>query len=499
MCVPYNPEFRQLIPSLLLEMIPANPRPPEQKPLEEGVWIPPPPLKWHQRWRRGWRLIAVIAVVLTAYGVMRGGKDYRMVKTWRARWIAREALDLSDKEPPEKAIALLEKAATLSPNDPAVLRTMADFNEPRQDMMALYALRRLVSNGDGNDADRERLCRLAFDWGHPELAASETLRAWARADPETLEVRPLELSARWMAGRGQPAEAERRLRRARERAQGTPAAPAIEVALSRLLLASPAAEDGSEKVIKEATDRLTGIIKETGPGSLVRADALKLLASVLLRRDWAAIMPPDLSVIVKQALAEQSAATQKDPAAALDFRLLICGIDLALAHGEGEAIGRELIRQTQSADARQRLTVARWLNNHQLFPLTLEVCDAHGKTDRDWFTARLDALFALKKWDQLTALLSDPAQPLSAIVKTLFLYRVEQASGGNAAVLEQRRKEIAAMASHAETHDVLYVAGNFERTRQYAPALELYTGLQQQSRRMVRQRGRSGRMAEYQL
>ena len=87
------------------------------------VWEPPVVLAWHQRWIRGWRLVVVLVALAAGYAVWRGKDDYRSLKAWRARQLAAEALDTNKTKTPEEAIALLDKAGTLAPNDPAVLRS----------------------------------------------------------------------------------------------------------------------------------------------------------------------------------------------------------------------------------------------------------------------------------------------------------------------------------------------------------------------------------------
>ena len=104
---------------------------------EVEPWEIPQPRNLLQRWVQGWRLLLLISVLGIGYVSWRGGRDYYAFKAWRACGIAAEAAQASAAGSPEKAAALLDQAAILAPLDPQVMRTMADFCEPRQDIMAI--------------------------------------------------------------------------------------------------------------------------------------------------------------------------------------------------------------------------------------------------------------------------------------------------------------------------------------------------------------------------
>jgi hypothetical protein len=446
---------------------------------EEEAWMPPVELVWYQRWLRGWRLVVVIIALGSLYGAIRGLKDYRHIKAWRARGLAAEALKFTAPEDLSKAVALLEKAGTLSPNDPVVLRSLADFNEPRQDLMALYALRKLVNNGDATPQDRERLCLLAFDWGQPELAPTDMLAEWAATPAENLSLRPLELSARWLAMRGQAPEAERRLKSALEQAGNSPAADGIELALCRLLLTSGIAQQGNAAFLQEISTRLQQLVSRTVPPSLVRADAIRLLTSMLAHRAWSTLLPTNLDQFVQKSLVEQAAAT-KDGATILKYRLLDMGISINRLPARRTALADRLMEEMMGAPLPQKLVVARWLVEQQLFERALDFIRTNPDylKDRNWFTVELDALFGLRQWEVLKERLTMSDSPLPAVVIALFKYRVAQAQQAPSETLEPLLANITTAAQQAEYSDALYVAGNLEKTREVTTALKLYERLQ---------------------
>ena len=199
-------------------------------------WDPSPEPNLIQRWLTGWRLVLVLAVLALAYLQWRGGRDYAHFKAWRARGIATKATAAAGAGDPAKAINLFDEAAILAPIDPTVMRRLADFCEPRQDVNAIHALRQVIRSGEASPADCERLCRLALDMGHAELAHGPTLQAWGQASPDTLSVTQLRLSAIWLANRGQYLEGSDRLRQALVKAEGTDQTLLLQIALARLII-----------------------------------------------------------------------------------------------------------------------------------------------------------------------------------------------------------------------------------------------------------------------
>jgi hypothetical protein len=456
--------------------------PPQPPPREHETWSPPNRRTWPQRLLRGWGLVGTILCLVLLYGVFRGRHDYRMFKSFLSHKEVTKAMKLAAEGDSEGAIVLLEKAGARTPNDAAVLRALADFNESRQDPMTLYALRKLVNNGDSTQEDRERLCRLAFDWGHAELADTETLRDWALSDTASLELRPLELSARWMASRGQGAEAESRLRKALQMANDDAATPAIEVVLTRLLLNSPPAQAGKAEVIQECVALLLNALELTAPPVPIHGEAAKLLSAMALKPEWAEHITEAAIDRSRKALVAQAAAL-KNPVQAMDFRLQERGLQIKFRPSQKSEIVEEIVKQVSASSEQERAVATRWLIAND-FPLrALEICDTidHQLTDREWFTLRLDALHALKRYEEVKQLLSAPQQPLPSIVRAQFILTEEKSLQAPEEQVEAARNAVRGTLARAEFKDVLTAAGVMERTGEVVLAQELYDSLQNHS------------------
>ncbi len=456
--------------------------PPQPPPRENQTWSPPVSRTWPQRLLRGWGLVGTILCLLVLYGLIRGRQDYRNFKSFLSHQEVTKAMQLAAAGDDNGVIALLEKAGARTPNDAMVLRALADFNETRQDPMTLYALRKLVNNGDSAPEDRERLCRLAFDWGHAELADTETLRDWALSETTNLGLRPLELSARWMASRGQGAEAEGRLRKALQMAQDDMATPAIEVALARLLLNSPPAQMGSAGVIHECVVLLTKALERTSPPVPIHGEAAKLLSVLALKPEWAEHVTEATIERTRKALLAQSQASES-PVQAMDFRLQERVLQMKYRPSQKSEIVEEVVKLARTASEKERMVIARWLLSNDFSLRAMEICETIDQqlTNREWFTLRLDALHALKRYEEVKQLLAAPAQPLPQIIKAQFLLTEEKSLQAPEAAVEASRKAVRDAASRSEFKDTLNAAGVLERTGEVTLAMDLFQGLQNHS------------------
>lgn len=452
---------------------------------DDDPWEPQTPPGFIKRWTSGWRLIGLIAVLTIAYGSWRGGQDYQSLKSWRARTLATKAAAAAASGQSQEAAALLDQAAILAPLEPQVMRTMADFCEPRQDIMAIYALRQIVRSGAATSADLERLCRLAIDWGHPEMAATDTLKEWAAAPPGNLTALQLRLSALWFASRGQYTEGENRLRQALNLAEGTPESPVLEVALSRLQMNAASSSGMAESAAAEPLRRLSSVAYSPSTPLTLRAEATRLLAGLLLHPSRRELLTPVRVDLLRTAFTDLAAESAKtDPATATGYQLAAVTVDLAASPDRRDVIMKDVVAQANKTPPAPRLTIARWLNENAAPQDALTLCNLPPLTDApdatqpaDWFTVRLDAHYALREFDPAIALLSTPSQPLPAHQQELYLYRLGRAAGHDETRLAARRTSLEKAAARAQPKDALAVAENLERSGYTASALTLFTSL----------------------
>jgi hypothetical protein len=378
----------------------------------------------------------------------------------------------------EKAISLFDQAAILAPLDPTVMRHLADFCEPRQDINAIHALRQVIRSGEASPADYERLCRLALDMGHAELAHGPTLQEWSQASPDTLSLTQLRLSAIWLANRGQYLEGSNRLRQALVKAEGTDQTPLLQIALARLIIDAASSSGMAENAAQEPLQFLTGVAYNPSSPLNLRVEATQLLGGLLLhpaRRELLTPLRADLLRTAFTDLAKEIAPA--DAKRAISYQLAASTVDCTAYPERRPAIIESVLKKATTADT--ALPAAGWLNDNQCYQETLDLCAKYHDTGDGfgWFSAKLDALFALKSYDEAEDLLNLKDQPLPAHLQQLFLYRIDLAQGRDETTLDARRKELEKAAFRAPPEAVFSAAKNLELSGDKLTAFNVYSTL----------------------
>jgi hypothetical protein len=444
-----------------------------------------------QRWLTGWRLVLVLAALALVYLQWRGGRDYAQFKAWRARGITTKAMAAAAAGDPAKAISLFDEAAILAPLDPTVMRRLVDFCEPRQDINAIHALRQVIRSGEASPADYERLCRLALDMGHAELSHGPTLQAWGQASPDTLSVTQLRLSAIWLASRGQYLEGSDRLRQALVKAEGTDQTLLLQIALARLIIDAASSSGMAENAAQEPLNLLTGVVDSPSAPLALRLEATQLLGGLLLHPARRGLLTPLRADLLRTAfmdLAKEIAPA--DAKGAVSYELAASTVEYTVYPERRSAIIESVLKKATTADT--ALPTAGWLNENQCYKEALELCaqfnagnaaDNHAADDNaadsssGWFTAKLDALFALKSYDEAEDLLNLKVQPLPAHLQQLFLYRLDLAQGRDEATLDARRTALEKAAVLAPPEAVFSAAKNLEQSGDKLTAYNLFSTL----------------------
>ncbi len=477
--IPFDGAFAPIAPGapVLLPEVPREPGAEGSEDDGDAGWEFTEGPSLARQWSRGWRLLLVMAVMVGAYGKWRGGRDYQGFKAWRARTLTAQAIQAMAGGLPEKASALLDQAAILAPREAVVMRAMADFCESRRDIMAVYALRQLVKIGASDEADRERICRLALDWGHPELILPEVLKEWEQADVKGLSLVQLRLSALWMVSRGLNREGEARLRLALQQAAGTAEVASLEVALGRMIMNAASATGMAESAAAEALRLLSGVAYSPTAEARLRAEATRLLAGLLLHPSRIQLLTPVRAELLCGAFRELAEAEQ-DVAAAAGYELAAVSVELAAFPERKEALVRALVEKSATSSLEQRLAAARWFNEHGLPKQALDIClnSPEEQVKVPWFTARIDALFALREFDRARAALQFADDPLPEHLRRLFLYRIERESRPNVDALAAMRVELEQAVAKASSQEALSAAENLERSGDTETALSIYNG-----------------------
>jgi hypothetical protein len=387
------------------------------------------------------------------------------------------------------------------------MRRLVDFCEPRQDINAIHALRQVIRSGEASPADYERLCRLALDMGHAELSHGPTLQAWGQASPDTLSVTQLRLSAIWLASRGQYLEGSDRLRQALVKAEGTDQTLLLQIALARLIIDAASSSGMAENAAQEPLNLLTGVVDSPSAPLALRLEATQLLGGLLLHPARRGLLTPLRADLLRTAfmdLAKEIAPA--DAKGAVSYELAAATVEYTVYPERRSAIIESILKKATTADT--ALPTAGWLNENRCYKEALELCaqfnagnnhadgnhaddannnhaddDNHAAADNaadsssGWFTAKLDALFALKSYDEAEDLLNLKDQPLSAHLQQLLLYRIDLAQGRDEATLDARRKALEKAAVLAPPEAVFSAAKNLEQSGEKLTAYNLFSTL----------------------
>ncbi|MFN0130089.1 MAG: hypothetical protein ACKV19_25780 [Verrucomicrobiales bacterium] len=454
--------------------------------LPDEIWQPAPELRWWQRWRRGWRLAVVVVGVAVAYVLWRGPTDYRAAKAWRGRILAGQAREAMVAGDGDVARRLLDRAGMLGPRDALVLRTIADFAESRDDVMALYALRQLQSTGQADEADLLRQAQLAFDWGRPELAPVDAVRAWAGSPADSLDAARLEAGAWWLAGRGRLVEAEARLRRAIDTAVAAgevTEARRLSLALAQLLVSTARGRPTSVRV-DEAIARWLQVGQDAAaaPGDV--AEAMEQAAAAVVafielssgdEPEWAG----SFSEVLAYRLDTAPDATRGR------LRVAQASWDRHRRPWEGSVVADDLVLEALDAPAAPAWHYGRWLQRHGFFEQTVRLAEARLAGENptsDWFFLRLDGLFGQKQWELVRQALEATGAPVSPTKRRLFLYRLVLASEAGSTAIEEAQSALRDALRTAEAAEVLEVASNLEAAGDRSLAIECYHQVQRHER-----------------
>ena len=443
----------------------------------EDGWMPLHDLPWHRRWRQGWRLAVVLTAVPLVYLIWRGAEDYQSLKQWRAMgWLA--AMEKADSMDSKRDY--LQKAGILAPGHEPVIRAVADFCEKAGDggtaLLAFQQLRRIRRE---SPADEIRRLRLALALGRLDEETRGVLGSWSKEEAGSLEAEKVVLSCRWLGQQGRMAEAINRLgAKIDVEPPGETKAMLQLVKCQMLLQSGPAAIPGVAP--QEAWSILAELMRPSNAHpAVLKEEATMLLADSFSHPSrWGALLLEDTAAGFVNVLSEVLDEGGLAPGPGFRVDLSRTALRIRLTPLDGEEEIRALCARWREGPEDCRLALLRWLNTEGHFDAAVAWAGraAPQPDSRDWRVSRLDALFGDQAWVQLEALLQEGAdQPLSGLMRRLFLYRLATAKG-NASV-QGEREALLREAPTADSHEVLFAAGNLEQVRDLDSALVLFRQL----------------------
>jgi len=452
-----------------------------EMPSERGLWGK---VRWQWR-QQGWVVrVSLVAVLLGLLGfgyvMWRGDRDLAPVKAWRARQLVGQAsADLARGDVPGAEQKNLE-AVRLAPGEPLVLRQSIELAERRGDLRVLDLLRRLILTGQALPADRERLCRLALDWGQPGQVDRSVLEEWMAAPEDSLPLERLRLTALWLIHRGEVDLGLARLRLALARAENSPEAPRLETALASVMLSSQRETSVREAMVQEPLSRLFNVVYTEGNPLELRRQAAETLAGYLLVPWRRELLTPVRSDLLHGAFMTLAGLfSSSDPAVARRCELTAVAVDLTRHPERQEELLQEIRTKAATAPPAVRLVSAQWLQQNGFHQPALDLCDLppRDRASSEWLTVRLEALISLGHVTTASQQLETWTGPLPPLFAPFIQYRIERALGSSAERVAVRVAALTRACARAASEEVLSTADSMEKLGDPVSAMALYTTL----------------------
>jgi len=381
------------------------------------------------------RLILIIVVAALFLGglgwlfLTRGAP----VREFRARQLAREALELLGEGDFANANAKANAAFQLAPEEPVVLRAAAEFNAEVGHPQTVSFYRALVETGEATEADRVEYAAWLLRSGDPFASAGEVEDLMAEGyDSPRLDELKAEISL--AAGDFSGAEIAQRARLSVE-----PEAAAEKLRLAAILLQS-----GRVTAVAEAVQLLEGLAAgdsdERASASLLLVQSPSVAVDVRLNEGWKLVRAPDVEL--EDRLAATEALVTIDP-------------------GLREELFSELLERG-SPSAEERRALGAWLVHHgepqkaqELIPLRQAL------KRKDLLLVWLDAAAGLGTWEEILSVIERSNLPLEPEFIALFRGRAEEQLGRKRAAMVSYKEAIAKAVRDPEA--LVYVAGYLSR------------------------------------
>lgn len=408
-----------------------------------------PELEKAKKRRRIWLVLA--GVVLVALGV--AALEYRNVRDWvqglRARRMAAKAESELLGGNLEQAAGKAKTAYQMKPSEPAAIRVAAKIQGLAGQPVGAVALwKQLILTGAMKPADRRSYAEVLLMSGAVADAGTE-IETLLRENPEDGSIH--RLGARWAATDGD-------VRKALELA-----AKAIQLEPgnqeSRLLLAVLQLAAGTDALRQEAIQALLKLGSERTREGL---EAIKRVAALPgLGNDVAG------KVIV---------LLREHPLATDESRLQALSLELGVRPGDRTQILDAAVKQHQNAAPAAKRAFGVWLNGHGEYERMLSVIPIdEGFKRKDLLLVCLDALAALKRWNEIERILEMKNAPLDTSYKELFLARSALELGSaTVADLHWRRALLAAAPSPEQ---LLFIGNYAEKIGRLDQAQTAFTSL----------------------
>ena len=333
--------------------------------------------------------IALVCVVL-----LLGPGLYRSFKAWRATALALQGEELIRNNQIGEAILTIHSAFLLSPDAPEVLRAMAQILTLLDIPGAMTYWGWLLQSKDATDDDRRAAVECAM---HNDLYNEASHIIQDLLTREDKDVRNQLLAARWCTERGTPAQTMYYATRAVDDD------PAYQPAV--LFLAVQ--ELANTYLHQNGIDSLFHLADSDDDSGLMALRHLALDPN---------LKPAEVNRLIAR-LRSHPLAGELERSAALN-------LEIKLHPGQREALIDQAVVDHQKSVPADLAAFAEWLNGHGEAARVLKLIPRErALSNKDLFTAYINALGGLNRWADLKTILSGATVPIEAPFVELYLSR----------------------------------------------------------------------------
>jgi tetratricopeptide (TPR) repeat protein len=440
-------------------------------------------------------IVVLVAVVIAALGVglyFTAPRVGGAIKGWQSRRLARQAFALIDRKQWNEANAKARDAYLLRPTEPEAWRAIALLlTRTGQAAAALEWWKKLDEQHRLTIQDRRDFAGVALAAGDLPAAATQIDVLLAQADPAPIDIL---LAGQLAVRRSDPVLAVDYA----ERTLGDKRAKPYDILSAAILVLSVTTRDSQPYL--DAWKRIEDLSRD--PKNAASLDALVFLArqqsrtplpsagnnvSLSLESPGAGKTTPEPKSIDILSLSPGATALSKPGApmmGALDLANALEGhpdarpyhklLALELRAQHDPALADEYVSQAienfRNGDDETLAALATWLNNLGRHAKVLELVPMDRALQRqDLFLQHVNALAALERWNEVTAILTSERFPLEPVLQHMYLANARTHVGeATAATNEWQRaleaantpEKLLALADYAEQNRANEVAGN---------------------------------------
>jgi hypothetical protein len=356
-----------------------------------------PQLQAERKRRRRWLALAVVLAVAGVVLALQFKELYGSVKGWRARRLVLKVEEGIVAEKWQEAMNNAQAAYQLQPDEPLAIRAAARLHgltgHPER---AIGFWKLLLASEHSVPADRVAYAGDLLKVGAVADAGRE-IDDLMRTQPD--DAATLRLAAQRAMADGNPNGAREFAVRAQQRDP--------ENHEGRLLLGLLQLGSGNPALVNAGLRGLQSLGRERSNEAL---EALRRLAMQQGLKDEAAREIVEL--------------LNAHPAGIEDDRLLALGLDIARRPEERAALLDAAVERYKTADGAARRSFGAWLNSmgdHRRTTLVIPADEALKR--KDLLLVYLDAIAALKRWEEVRRILEIKNVPLDGAYRELFLAR----------------------------------------------------------------------------